>query len=79
MTVPPNDDDHVSRQVVYTATTSSRQNVGVIIAIVVLALILVGFIVMQVRKSPPKRHGELTRPAGVLVAQTAATALSFDS
>jgi len=45
--------------VVYEHTTSSRQNIGVIIAIVVLALALVVFIVMQVRQKPPHRRGEL--------------------
>ncbi len=69
MTVPPEDDERVSRQVVYTHTTSSRQNTAVIIAILVLALALVAFIVMQVRKSPPKRHSELLRPAVTRVLQ----------
>jgi len=46
--IPP-DDERVSKKVVYEHTTSARQNVGVIIAIVVLAIALVVFIFMQMR------------------------------
>ncbi|HKO58558.1 MAG TPA: hypothetical protein VJ276_22015 [Thermoanaerobaculia bacterium] len=46
--IPP-DDERVSKKVVYEHTTSARQNIGVIIAIVVLAIALVVFIVMQMR------------------------------
>ncbi len=67
MAVEPEEDEHISRQVVYEHTTSSRQNIGVIIAIVVLALALVVFIVMQVRQKPPNRRGELDVPAPQVV------------
>lgn len=46
--IPP-DDEHVSKKVVYEHTTSSRGNIGAIIAIVVIAIALVVFIFMQMK------------------------------
>ena len=46
--VPP-DDERVSKKVVYEHSTSARGNVGMIIAIVVIAIALVVFIVMQMK------------------------------
>ena len=68
MAVEPEDDERVTRQVVYSATTSSRQNIGIIIAIVILALLLLGFIIMQVRQKPPHRRSELTAPVTPVIA-----------
>lgn len=46
--VPP-DDERVSKKVVYEHSTSARGNVGMIIAIVVIAIALVVFIMMQMK------------------------------
>ncbi len=62
-TQPPEDDERVSRQVVYEHTTSTRQNIGAIIAIIVVALLLIAFILVQLRHSPPHRRGSLSIPA----------------
>ncbi len=75
----PDDDERVSRQVVYEHTTSTRQNTAAIIAIIVVALLLIAFVLMQIRHNPPHQRGALDRrdpaaqallsvraPAGVL-------------
>jgi hypothetical protein len=47
MTNLPDDDERVSKRVVYEHSTSAKSNTGAIIAIVVIALALVIFIVMN--------------------------------
>lgn len=51
MAEPDDNESHVERKVVYetVSASSSRQNLGTIIAIVVIALALVVFIVMKMR------------------------------
>ncbi len=52
MSQPSHDDEsHVERKVVYEtrSSSSSRMSAGTIVAIVVIALALVGYIVMQMR------------------------------
>jgi uncharacterized membrane protein len=51
MTVPPHDDneERVSKRVVYEHTTATGNSTGVIIAIVVIAVIIVVYIVMHMR------------------------------
>jgi len=46
----PEDDERISKKVVYEHSTSSRMNPGIIIAIVVIALALVVFIMMHVHR-----------------------------
>ncbi len=66
----PEDDERVSRQVVYEHTTSTRQNTAAIIAIIVVALLLIAFVILQVRKNPPHRRGALGLTHRTQVAQT---------
>jgi hypothetical protein len=47
--VRPDDDEHISKKVVYEHTTSARQNMGAIIAIVVIAIALLVFIIMHLK------------------------------
>jgi hypothetical protein len=61
MATDPDEEEHVSRQVVYEATTSSSKNIGAIIAIIVVALALIAFIFVQLRHRPPHRSSELNR------------------
>ena len=49
MSVPPEDDERVSKRVVYEHSTSARQNTGAIIAITLIAIAVVVFIFMQIR------------------------------
>ena len=44
---PPEEDERISKRVVYEHETSSRQNKGAIIAITLIALATIVFIVMQ--------------------------------
>lgn len=46
---PPDEEERISKKVVYTHETSSRQNMGAIIAITLLALGTIVFIFMQMR------------------------------
>jgi hypothetical protein len=59
MATDPEEEEHVSRQVVYEATTSSSRNIGAIIAIIVVALALIAFILVQLKQRPPHRSSEL--------------------
>lgn len=43
----PDDEERVSKRVVYEHTTSARQNTGAIIAIIIIAVALIVFIVMH--------------------------------
>lgn len=45
----PEEEERVTKRVIVEHTTSSRQNVGVFIAIAVLAIALIAFIVTQMR------------------------------
>jgi hypothetical protein len=49
MSVPPQDDneERVSKRVVYEHTTATGNSTGVIIAIVVVAVIIIAYIVMH--------------------------------
>ncbi|HEX7152895.1 MAG TPA: hypothetical protein VF618_15510 [Thermoanaerobaculia bacterium] len=54
MPEPPDNNEsesHVERKVVYEtrSASSSKQSMGAIIAIIVVALIILGFIIMQMR------------------------------
>ena len=51
MTVPPHDEDEerVSKRVVYEHTTASGSSTGVIIAIVIVAIAIIAFIFMHMR------------------------------
>jgi hypothetical protein len=52
MSVPPQHDDNeerVSKRVVYEHTTASGNSTGVIIAIVVIAIVIVAWIFMHMR------------------------------
>jgi hypothetical protein len=43
----PDDEERVSKKVIVEHSTSAGTNTGAIIAIIVIALIIIGFIVMQ--------------------------------
>lgn len=45
----PQDDERISKRVVYEHSTSSKGSTGIIIAIIVIAIALVAFIVVQMR------------------------------
>lgn len=47
--VSPDDDEHISKKVVYEHTTSARQNLGAIIAIIVIAVALLVFILTHMK------------------------------
>jgi hypothetical protein len=51
MSVPPHDDneERVSKRVVYEHTTATGNSAGVIIAIVIVAVVIIAFIFMHMR------------------------------